>query len=364
MTATLDRAAGPAGAGPKRTATRRRPPVMRFIARRALSTSFLLVGVTAAVFAVSRFVPTDPVVANLGTEAAQDPAIVEAYREKHGLDQPLPVQYLTYLWRLLHGDLGQSIQTGQAVSADLAARVPATVELALAAMIIALLVSIPLGTVAALRRGKPSDKAVLGGTLLGMSAPSFWVGLVALYLFFFRLGWVPGGGRLSLEYVPPPSRTHLYTVDALISGDVALAMDAARHLVLPAAVLALPMIALLTRFVRSSILDVLGEDYVRNARAKGLGEPTVIVRYVLRAAAPQILTVVGLALANAFVGTLLVEQVFSWPGMGSYAYQSAIRLDFPAVMGVCLVITVAYIIINLSVDLLYGVVDPRMRVTT
>ncbi len=362
MTSMPSRTAGPATTRAIRLGPGRPSPVLRFIARRALSTFFLLVGVTLTVFAVSRAVPTDPVVANLGTEAAQDPDIVATYREKYGLNQPVYIQYLTYLWRLLHGDLGESIQTGHAVSADLIARVPATVELALAAMAIALLLSLPLGTIAALRRGNITDKAVLGGTLLGMSAPSFWIGLVALQVFFFQLGWVPGGGRLSLENTAPVGRTHLYTVDAILSGNFGLAVDALQHLILPAAVLALPMVALLTRFVRSSILDVLGEDYVRNARAKGLGEPTVVLRYVLRAAAPQILTVVGLALANAFVGTLLVEQVFSWPGMGSYAYQSAIRLDFPAVMGVCIVITVAYVLINLGVDLLYGVIDPRMRV--
>lgn len=335
-----------------------------FLLRRLGATLVLCLAVTLTVFLLSNVIPADPAAANLGDAARSDPQAVAAFRAQYHLDEPLPAQYLHFLVRLVHGDLGTSIQTHQPVLSDLAERAPATAELALAAICIALLVGVPLGLLAALKRDRPTDHLLRGVTLLGMSMPAFWLGLLALQLLFYRLGWLPGGGRLDVGATAPPSITRMYTLDALLTGQLGTFADALRHLILPALILATPGIALLTRFTRAAVLDVLGEDYVLAARAKGLRNRTVIRRHVLRAATPPIITVAGLTLANVFVTSVLVEQVFSWPGLGAYAYESAVRLDFPAVMGVSLCITLVYVLINFVVDVLYGVVDPRIRVTS
>jgi len=335
-----------------------------FLLRRLGATVVLCLAVTLTVFLLSHVIPADPATANLGDAARSDPQLVAAFRAEYHLDDPLPAQYLHYLVNLVHGDLGTSIQTRQSVLSDLADRAPATAELAIAAVTIALLIGVPLGLVAALKRDRPADHALRTVTLVGMSVPAFWLGLLALQLFFYQLGWVPGGGRLGVGAEPPPSITNMYTVDALLSGRFDTFLDALHHLVLPALILATPGIALLTRFTRAAVLDVLNEDYVLAARAKGLRRRTIIRRHILRAATPPIITVAGLALANVFVASVLVEQVFSWPGLGAYAYQSAVRLDFPSVMGVSLCITLVYVLINFVVDVLYGIVDPRIRVAS
>ena len=334
-----------------------------FVARRLAAMVFLAIGITLIAFIVTHLVPGDPAAANLGQNAMSDPTIVAAWRAKNGLDHPLPVQYLNYLGGLLHGDLGISQRTQQPVSTELAEYVPATIELAFAAIFLSVVIGVPLGIIAAMRRNSWADQVLRVLSLSGVSLPTFWLALIAYYVLFFKLGWLPGGGRLKPGIPPPTHRTGFYTIDSLLDGNPAKFWDAAQHLALPAMVLAAFTIGLLTRFTRASILEVLNNDYVRTARAKGLPERTVIMRHVLRPALVPILTVFGVAFGSLLSGTVLVEKIFSWPGVGQYAYDAALNLDLPSIMGVTLVVAIIYILINFIVDILYGVVDPRIRVT-
>ena len=291
-----------------------------------------------------------------------DPAAVASFRAHYGLDKPLPAQYGIYLWHLLHGDLGESQQSHDTVVHDLAAAIPATAELAVVSILIAVVVGVAFGVLAAVKRNKPIDHILRVISLGGVSMPTFWIALVSLYVFFFRLNWLPGTGRLDPVVTPPPHRTGLYTVDALLAGEWGTLENALRHLVLPALVLAAFNIGLLTRYTRTSVLEVISNDYVSAARAKGLPEHVVLVRHVLRAALPAVITVIGLAFANVMTGAVLVENIFAWPGVGQYAYRSATTLDLPAIMGASLFVAVIYITVNFLVDILYGLIDPRIRV--
>lgn len=338
-------------------------PVLSFVLRRAAALVLLSLGITCVTFVLTNLVPGDPAAANLGQLAVGDPTAVAAFREHYGLNKPLPVQYLIYLDHLVHGDLGVSEQTHNPVRHDLATYIPATAELALISIGIALVVGITLGVVAALRRNRLTDHVLRVISLAGVSMPIFWIALLALYVFFFRLGWAPGSGRLDPGANPPPHLTGIYTFDALVSGSWGTLWDALSHLMLPAIVLAGWNIGLLTRYTRSAVLDVLQEDYIRAARAKGLRSLTVIFRHVLRAALPAIVTVLGLLFANAMTGSVLIETIFAWPGIGQYAYHSATSLDLPAITGVSLFVAVLYVSINFVVDVLYGVIDPRIRIT-
>jgi peptide/nickel transport system permease protein len=338
-------------------------PLARYLLRRLGVSALLIVGVTLVTFVLTNLVPGDPVAANLGQRAAENPATVAAYRAHYGLDRPLPVQYATYLGNLLQGDLGESQQTHRPVLTDLQSAVPATLEIAIGAIVLSVLIGVGFGVVAAVRRGQLADSALRLVSLVGISVPTFWLALVAFYVFSFQLDLAPGSGRLAPATTPPPHVTGLYTVDALLAGEWETFGDALAHLMLPTLVLTLYTVGLLTRFTRSAVLEVLEQDYVRSARAKGLPGRTVLFRYVLRAAMVPILTVVGLAFGALLSGTVLVEEIFAWPGLGSYAYQAASHLDLPAVMGVGLFVGIIYLVINLVVDLLYGAIDPRVRIS-
>jgi peptide/nickel transport system permease protein len=338
------------------------PPFVRFLLRRLAALVLLCLGITLVAFMFTQLVPGDPVAANLGEQAAGDPAAVQAFKERYGLDEPLPVQYWRYLTNVLQGDLGESLQDRQPVRQNLETYVPATAELAILSTVIAVIVGTFFGVVAAVRRNQTTDHALRVVSLAGISMPTFWIALVALYVFFYRLGWFPGGDRLDPGVLAPPHRTGMYSIDALLAGQWSTAWDAFHHMILPALVLAAYSIGLLTRYTRSAVLEVIGNDYVRAARAKGLPERTVLVRYVLRAALPSVVTVIGLVFANVLTGTVLVETIFAWPGIGQYAYRSAVTLDLPAIMGVSLFVAVVYITVNFVVDVLYGVIDPRIRV--
>jgi peptide/nickel transport system permease protein len=336
-------------------------PLARFLARRTATAVLLAFGVTLVTFALTNLVPGDPAAANLGQRAIGDPAIVAQFRHQYGLDKPLPAQYLTYLSNLLHGDLGESQQSHQPVLDDLGSVVPATLELAGAAIVPSLLIGVAFGVVAALRRNRFTDQVLRVFSLLGVSVPTFWLALLAYYLFFYRLGWAPGSGRIAPDLTAPRGITGLYTVDAALTGQWPVLWSAVSHLILPALVLTAYTVGLLTRFTRSAVLEVLDQDFVRAARAKGLPGRTVLFQYVLRAAMVPIITVAGLAFGNLLSGTVLVESIFAWPGLGAYAYRSATTLDLPAVMGVGLVVGLVYVTVNLVVDVLYGVIDPRVR---
>jgi peptide/nickel transport system permease protein len=322
----------------------------------------LALGATLISFLLVQVVPADPVTANLSDQALGDPSAIAAFRKTWGLDKPLPIQYWDYLKNLAHGNLGESQQTHRPVLTDLEQFVPATFELAIPAMVLAAIIGVALGTLAAVRRGKPSDQVVRVVSLLGLSTPPFWLSILALYFFFFKLGWFPSGDRLSPIDIPPPKTTGLYTFDALVHGQWSVAGDAAKHLVLPVCVLAAYIVGLLTRFTRSAVLEVLENDYVRTARAKGLPAHVVLFRHTLRAALVPVITVTGLAFGSLLSGTVLVESIFSWPGVGQYAYKSAVSLDLRAIMGVSLFVAIVYVVVNLIVDILYGIIDPRIRV--
>jgi peptide/nickel transport system permease protein len=333
-----------------------------FLLRRAAALLLLAVGITLVVFVLTQLVPSNAVATNLGEQAAADPAAVAAFEAHYGLDKPLPVRYWLYLKHLVQGDLGQSSLTHGAVTDDLGEFIPATAELALYSIVIAAVFGIAFGVIAAMRRNRPTDHVLRVVSLGGISMPTFWIALVALYLGFFKLGWFPGAERLDPGVEPPPHKTGLYTIDALLSGQWGLFAQALHHLVLPALVLAAFNVSLLTRYTRSAVLEVVGNDYVRAARAKGLPERVVVTRYILRAALPSVVTVLGLVFANVLTGAVLVEKIFSWPGIGQYAYQAAVNLDVPAIAGVSLFVAIVYITVNFIVDVLYGVIDPRIRV--
>jgi peptide/nickel transport system permease protein len=353
-----------AAAGPRiRRRLPRVPGFVRFVLRRLAALVLLSLGISAVAFVLTQLVPSNAVATNLGEQAAGDPAAVAAFKHHYGLDKPLVTRYVLYLDHLIHGDLGQSTLTHNAVTSDLATFIPATAELALYSVLFAAIVGITFGTFAALRRNRPADHVLRVSSLAGISMPTFWIALVALYLGFYKFGWFPGAERLDPGTQPPPSITGMYSIDALLHGDWGLFVQALHHIVLPALVLAAFNVSLLMRFTRSAVLEVIGNDYVRAARAKGLPERIVVVRYVLRAALPSVVTVLGLVFANVLTGAVLVEKIFSWPGIGQYAYEAAVNLDVPAIAGVSIFVAVVYVTINFIVDVLYGVIDPRIRIT-
>ncbi|GGM13978.1 ABC transporter permease [Nakamurella endophytica] len=356
-----------APASPPAPARRRARPgrqrLGRFLLKRIAAGLLLCVGITLVSFLLTQLVPGDPVTANLGQQASADPAAVAAFRHQYGLDRPVPVQYLVYLGNVLHGDFGMSQQSHRPVSTDLAEYIPATMELALFAIVVSIVIGVPLGILAAVYRDRWVDQVLRVVSLAGVSMPTFWIALLAFYLLFFKLGVLPGGGRLDPTETPPTHTTGFYTVDALLHGQWSLLGSALLHLVLPGLVLATYTVGMLLRFTRASVLEILGLDYVRAARAKGLPERVVVLRHVLRPALISIITVAGVAFGSLLSGTVLVESIFSWPGLGQYAYNSAKNLDLPAIMGVSVVVAVVYIVINLLVDVLYGVIDPRIRLS-
>jgi peptide/nickel transport system permease protein len=336
--------------------------LQRYVIRRLLLLGPMLIGMTLISFVLSQAVPADPVTANLGEQAAANPEVVAAFRARWGLDRPPHEQYGIYLWNVLHGDLGTSITTKQPVVADLRRHLPATIELAVAAMVIGIVVGIPLGVLAAAKRDRPVDQIARVISLVGTSMPIFWLGLVAIVIFYAWLGWAPSPGRLSARLEPPPFVTGFVVVDALLAGRTDAAVDALKHLALPAIVLSSYSLGVITRVMRGSMLEVLGEDYVRTARAKGVGERGVMIHHAARNSLIPTLTVIGLSFGGLLSGAVVTESVFSWPGLGLYAFKSATSLDFPAIMGVGIVVATVYVLVNLVVDVLYGLLDPRIRV--
>lgn len=321
----------------------------------------MLVGMTLISFTLSQAVPADPITANLGEQAASNPEVVAAFRHRWGLDRPLPEQYGIYLWNVLHGDLGRSITTKQPVVQDLRRHLPATIELAVAAMAISIVVGIPLGVIAAARRDGFVDQIARVVSLIGVSMPIFWLGLVAIVVFYSWAGWAPPG-RLSARLEPPPFVTGFVLIDALVAGRSDVVKDSLKHLILPALVLSSYSLGVITRVMRAGMLEVLGEDYVRTARAKGVDERAVMIRHAARNSLIPTLTVIGLSFGGLLSGAVVTESVFSWPGLGLYAFRSATSLDFPAIMGVGIVVATVYVLVNLAVDLAYGLLDPRIRV--
>lgn len=334
---------------------------LKFIGKRLIYLVVMLFGVATLVFILTKMIPGDPTVANLSQRALNDPEVVAAYRAKYGLDQPVFVQYILYIKNLLHLDLGTSIRTNKPVLDELARCYPATIELALFAIILAALLGILFGVISAMKRNSILDQAVRALSVTGVSIPSFWFALLVLYFFYYKLHIFPGPGRLSNSFSAPATVTGMYVIDSLIEGNPAKALDALQHLILPGLVLAAFTMGLITRTTRSNLLDVMSTDYIRTARAKGLSRVGPIVRHALGNALIPVLTVIGLGLGNLLGGMVLVETIFNWPGVGQFAYESVLSVDYPSIIGVALLIALNYMVINTVVDILYGVIDPRVR---
>ena len=334
---------------------------LKFIGKRLIYLVVMLFGVATLVFILTKMIPGEPTVANLSQRALNDPEVVAAYRAKYGLDQPVFVQYILYIKNLLHLDLGTSIRTNKPVLDELARCYPATIELALFAIILAALLGILFGVISAIKRNSILDQMVRALSVTGVSIPSFWFALLVLYFFYYKLHIFPGPGRLSNSFSAPATVTGMYVIDSLIEGNPAKALDALQHLILPGLVLAAFTMGLITRTTRSNLLDVMSTDYIRTARAKGLSRVGLIVRHALGNALIPVLTVIGLGLGNLLGGMVLVETIFNWHGVGQFAYESVLSVDYPSIIGVALLIALNYMVINTVVDILYGVIDPRVR---
>ncbi|MBP8974053.1 MAG: ABC transporter permease [Anaerolineae bacterium] len=333
----------------------------QFLARRLLLMIPLLIGISLVAFIISNAIPADPTAANLGERAAADPEIVATFREKWGLDEPLHVQYLTYLSNLFKGDMGTSIRSRRPVSEELGRFLPATIELATFGILVSLVMGVLFGIISAVWRNRPIDFIVRILSLIGVSAPVFWLALIGLIVLYLRWDVVPGPGRLDAKLRPPPGVTGLYTVDSLLAGDWRTLRDALEHLILPSLVLGAYSAGLITRITRSSMLEVLSMEYMTTARSKGLREWTVITRHGLRNALMPVVTIIGLSYGNLLSGAVLTETIFAWEGIGRYAYNAARTLDFPVLMGVSMLIAIIFVLMNLIVDILYYWLDPRLR---
>ncbi|MCX6094000.1 MAG: ABC transporter permease [Candidatus Bipolaricaulota bacterium] len=335
--------------------------MIQYAIRRLLWMVAVLFGVMTIIFFISRVIPADPVAALLGPQAP--PEVIERLKAKWDLDKPLWNQYGIFLWRAVQGDLGVAISTNRPVTSDLAQFFPPTFELATSAFLVSLLVGILLGVISATRRGKLADHVSRVVALVGISMPVFWVGLLLLLLFYYVLHWLPGGGQLPFYMAAPTRVTGLMTVDSLLAGQPDIFVEAVRHLVLPTVVVSFYGIAVISRITRSSMLDALGEDYVRTARGKGLRENRVVLRHALRNALLPVITTCGIVYARTLEGAVIAETIFSWPGLGRYATNAFLAVDFPAVVGATGFIALMFAGTNLVVDLSYALVNPRIRYT-
>jgi peptide/nickel transport system permease protein len=332
--------------------------MLRYLVRRLLLLVPILFGVSLLIFFWIRALPGSPAESLLGERAT--PALVQAYRHRYGLDKPVYVQYWSYLKTTVSGDLGVSVASRRTVVAEIKARFPATVELALAAMIFAVSIGVPLGYFAAKKYGSAFDHASLVASLIGISIPIFFLAIILKYIFAIRLGWLPSVGRESiLSEAKHP--TNFYILDAIIERDWAALWDSIRHLILPAIALGSIPLAIITRITRAAVLDVQNEDYVRTARAKGLPPQTVDRRHVLRNALLPVTTVIGLQTGLLLSGAVLTETVFAWPGMGSWLRDAIFNRDYPVLQGGILFLAVVFVLVNLIVDLSYAFINPRIR---
>lgn len=334
---------------------------LKFIGKRLIYLIIMLFGVATLVFILTKLIPGSPETANLSQQALNDPEIVAAYRARYGLDKPVIVQYVYYIRNLLHLDMGTSIRTNTPVLQELMRCFPATIELAFFSIVIASVFGILFGIISAIKPNSIIDQIVRAISVTGVSVPSFWLGLLVLFFLYYKLKIFPGPGRLSAMFSAPETVTGMFVIDALLEGDPMKAWDAFKHLLLPSIVLASFTMGLITRTTRSNLLDVMSTDYIRTAKAKGLSKAMIIFKHALGNALIPVLTVIGLGLGNLLGGMVLVETIFNWPGVGQFAYQSVMSNDFPSIIGVAILIALNYMIINTVVDILYGIIDPRVR---
>lgn len=336
-------------------------PIYLYILRRVVFTVPLLIGITVVAFIIANAIPADPINANLPTNQLNNPAIVEAFRKEWGLDKPPVEQYLTYLNNLLHGNFGKSIKTRQPIADDIAQFLPATFELATTAIVLGAFLGVTFGIASAVWQNRPIDFLVRTLGLVGVSVPVFVLALVGLTVLHAQLGLVAGPGRLSARLSAPPNVTGLFLVDSIVAGKWDVFRDAVSRLVLPSLVLALYIAGLISRITRSSMLEVLRADYMRTARSKGMRERLVVMRHGLANAMIPIITVIGLSYGDLLSGAVLTESIFAWPGIGRYMFRASTSQDFPAIMGVSILIAFIYVFVNLVVDVLYYFLDPRVR---
>ncbi len=330
----------------------------RFVLTRLAMVVPTFIGMTTLAFFLIRLVPGDPI-ETLAGERGIDPARHAALIKEYGMDRPLLVQYGLYLGRLMHGDLGKSMITQAPVVKEFAALFPATIELALCAIVFALIVGIPAGMLAAVKRNTVLDHGVMMGSLTGYSMPIFWWGLLLILLFSVQLGWTPVSGRIAVAYYFEPV-TGFHLIDAWLSGEKGALRSAASHLILPTIVLGTNPLAIIARMTRSAMLEVLGEDYIRTARAKGLSTLRVVALHAFRNALIPVVTVIGLQISVLFTGAILTETIFSWPGVGKWMIEAISRRDYPVLQGGLLLLGGVVMVVNLLVDLTYGVINPRI----
>jgi peptide/nickel transport system permease protein len=333
--------------------------ILHLVVRRLFFLVFVLVALSMITFALTHVVPRDSARLIAGPRASESE--LQIIRAEYGLDQPLHRQYVNYMSGVVRLDLGRSLTSRRPVSEDLARYLPASIELGLYSIVIAVAFGVPLGIIASVRRNSAADMFSRVLAILGQSMPPFWLALIIQFVFFAKLGWFPDGQRLPTGIEPPATITSLYTIDALLRGDFGLFLTALHHLILPAFVLGFAAMAIVTRMVRSGMLEVLGQDYIRTARAKGLSPNIIVRRHALKNALLPAVTVIGLQIGLLMAGTVLVEIIFSWPGIGRYAYQSIQNFDYRSVISVTLVIGAIYVFINLLVDIAYILLDPRIK---
>jgi ABC-type dipeptide/oligopeptide/nickel transport system permease component len=328
-----------------------------FALRRLVWSMATVAGVVAVTFLISHVIPADPAALVAGERATREQ--IEALRHQLGFDRPLLTQLADYYLRLVQGDLGKSLFTSRQISADLLSRLPATIELTLAAMILTVGLGVPIGVLSALRRNTWLDHIVRLVTVSGLAIASFWLAILLQLYFAMDLGWLPLGGRLPAGVTPPTTITGLYLVDALLAGDLATFGIAAAHLTLPTVTLAFPAIATIVRFTRAGMLDTLNKPFVQYERAMGMPESLVVWKYMLRNALTSTVTQIGLVSGALLGGAVVIEAVFDWPGLGYYAVNSIVMSDYNAVLGFTVWVAIIYIVINIAVDVLHRLIDPR-----
>lgn len=332
----------------------------RYILRRLLNLIPVLFGITLLVFVLLHSIPGDPAQIMAGQRAS--PETIEAIREQLGLNKPLPVQYVLFLGNLLRFNLGNSIISGASVIQEIATLWPATFELSLAAMLIALVLGIPAGVLAAVRKNSAIDNLTMSGSLLGVSIPVFWLGLLLIYLFAVNLQWLPPGSRISQEAVLAfKPITGFYVLDAILQLNWTVLQDILAHLFLPALTLSTIPLAIIARITRSAMLEVLSQDYIRTARAKGVLERWVIFKHALKNALLPVVTIIGLQFGTLLGGAILTEKIFTWPGIGTWIYNGISNRDYPVVLSGVIFVAIAFVLINLLVDISYAFLDPRIQ---
>ena len=332
--------------------------MLNYILKRILMLIPVLIGVSIIVFLIMRVFSPDPAPIVLGQHATQQAA--EAWRQVNGLNDPIYMQYFHFITGALTGDLGSSYYTKMPVTKEIFARFPATIELALLAVVLASIFGILIGVISAVKKNSIFDNAGMLVALIGVSMPIFWLGILLIIFFSGTLHWLPSSGRID-PLLQPASVTGFYLIDSLISGDMDAFTNALQHLVLPATALAMYSMAIITRMTRSSMLETLQQDYIRTARAKGIPEGKVIRKHALRNGLIPIVTVIGLQLGSLLGGAVLTETVFSWPGIGAYTVACILKSDFPVVQGVVLLIAFIFVMANLIVDVIYAFLDPRIK---